>query len=581
MNATSPLLQLKRDIKSQVPLSEDGQMKVKYLLSASTHMENDFTQSKLLKRQLEEYHHLPSEKRLRTQELAVYTKRKTLKGKSKTCKPTSQTTKFSTTSGLGLTSNAKDCKPFWNLQCQDNSKKLWLCTGIDSQDSGSNCLNPSSLRLAQNSWFSAKILQTPTENLPKTYSQLQPSLWRVTTGPEVPLIEKDVKPNEKLPAGKARKIRVYPTKEQQKTFHKWIGTTRWTYNQCVASIKTKVCRASKKELRSLHLNKDAVEESNPWVLETPYDVRNEGMNDVLKAIKSNLAAKREKFNLKYRSRKDPVQSVVVHSKHWGKDRGMFSGVLGSKVLKSSEPLPESLEYDSRLIRTRWGEWFLCLPLPLSVSENQAPRDDVWGNGVISLDPGVRTFVTGYDPSGVLCEWGKGDICRIYRLCYVLDSLQSRWTQKGVRHRKRYRLRKAANRIRTKVRNLVDEFHKKLAKWLCENYRVVLLPEFKTSGMIRRGQRKIGSKTARAMVTWSHYRFRQRLISKSREYPWCKIVVCDESYTSKTCTNCGTLNYSLGGSKVFSCSACKIVIDRDLNGARNILLRYLSSLDICI
>ena len=62
-----------------------------------------------------------------------------------------------------------------------------------------------------------------------------------------------------------------------------------------------------------------------------------------------------------------------------------------------------------------------------------------------------------------------------------------------------------------------EVHKRLAKWLCENYRCVLIPEFKTSQMVRRDQRKLRSKTVRQMLTWSHYRFRQRLLSKAREY----------------------------------------------------------------
>jgi len=45
--------------------------------------------------------------------------------------------------------------------------------------------------------------------------------------------------------------------------------------------------------------------------------------------------------------------------------------------------------------------------------------------VISLDPGVRTFMTGYDPSGVAVEWGKNDIGRIYRLSHACDKLQSK------------------------------------------------------------------------------------------------------------------------------------------------------------
>ena len=77
-----------------------------------------------------------------------------------------------------------------------------------------------------------------------------------------------------------------------------------------------------------------------------------------------------------------------------------------------------------------------------------------------------------------------------------------------------------------------------------------------------------------MLLWSHYRFRQRLLNKSREHS-CKVIVCDEAYTSKTCGECGILNGRLGGSKVFKCETCKAQFDRDANGARNILLRYLA------
>ena len=131
------------------------------------------------------------------------------------------------------------------------------------------------------------------------------------------------------------------------------------------------------------------------------------------------------------------------------------------------------------------------------------------------------------------------------------------------------------RIHKKIRCLVDDCHRKLAKWLCENYHVVLLPEFRTQSMIRRGQRRIRSKTTRAMCTWSHYRFRQHLIHKAHEHPWCQIILCTEEYTSKTCGSCGCIHHGLGGSKVFRCPSCAADIDRDINGARNILLRYLT------
>ncbi|RHZ87103.1 hypothetical protein Glove_40g13 [Diversispora epigaea] len=102
--------------------------------------------------------------------------------------------------------------------------------------------------------------------------------------------------------------------------------------------------------------------------------------------------------------------------------------------------------------------------------------------------------------------------------------------------------------------------------------ILIIIEFRTQGMIRR----IRSKTARAMCTWSHYRFRQHLINKAREHPWCQIVVCTEEYTSKTCGSCGYIHEKLGGgSKEFCCPQYNTKIDRDINGARNNLLKYLT------
>ncbi len=116
------------------------------------------------------------------------------------------------------------------------------------------------------------------------------------------------------------------------------------------------------------------------------------------------------------------------------------------------------------------------------------------------------------------------------MCHVQDKLQSKWSEKEVKHKKRYSYKKAARRIRLKIKNLIDEVHKKFTKWLVMNFHTILLPEFETSKMVKKGFRKINSKTARSMLGWSHFRFRQRLLNKVREYPWVKVGICDEHYT---------------------------------------------------
>ena len=93
--------------------------------------------------------------------------------------------------------------------------------------------------------------------------------------------------------------------------------------------------------------------------------------------------------------------------------------------------------------------------------------------------------------------------------------------------------------------------------------------------------KLWKKRLVLLINCNHFRFRQTLINKAASYPWCKVIVCDEAYTSKTCGNCGSLNHKLGGKKVFNCKECHYVADRDISAARNILLRYITRNNIKI
>src|SRR6185503_20035121 len=128
----------------------------------------------------------------------------------------------------------------------------------------------------------------------------------------------------------------------------------------------------------------------------------------------------------------------------------------------------------------------------------------------------------------------------------------------------------------KIRNLVDEFHKKLVNWLIDNYELVLLPSFNTSDMVNRSTRKISRPSVRAMMTWSHFRFKQRLLMKTKlRGNQCLVAIVDEHHTTMTCGECGSLNREIGGDNVFQCPTCLSIIPRDWNAARNIFLRYIT------
>ncbi|WP_420804793.1 zinc ribbon domain-containing protein [Nitrosococcus halophilus] len=73
-----------------------------------------------------------------------------------------------------------------------------------------------------------------------------------------------------------------------------------------------------------------------------------------------------------------------------------------------------------------------------------------------------------------------------------------------------------------------------------------------------------------MLTWSHYRFRQRLLWMAKK---CGTVVIstDESYTSKTVNWTGEVNHQLGGARGVKGSDGN-KMKRDHNGALGIYLK---------
>ena len=229
----------------------------------------------------------------------------------------------------------------------------------------------------------------------------------------------------------------------------------------------------------------------------------------------------------------------------------------------AEAIPENPK-ESRLVRHR-GQYWLVAPHPA-----QCDIETPCGDGAVALDPGVRTFLTFFSET----ECGKigyQAFGRIQRLCHWLDDLISRTDTEPNRCR-RGRMRQAQERMRQRITNLVDELHWQTARWLTGNYRTILLPSFETQDMTRRAGRRIRSKTARMMLSFRHYEFKQRLKWKA----WQRgaiVLEVSEAYTSRTRSWDGSVNQNLGSRTVVR-DEKGFGMDRDVNGARGIFLRAL-------
>ena len=546
--------------------------------------------------------------------------------KSKASKHTARnTTNSSSIRHQDSISSAKGLSPFWSKSKQELSPTLWLPTVTGSPASVSTYLNVRSENIKSHStWFQTKIQsipETPNKSWLKISSPFVTTLWPKTTeGVPLPSLKigSDLSHLKQAPESRIRAIKLKLRTRLHSDRHRLtdvFGIVRWTYNQTVALLKDPALPSKRlqmidtasnkpvtllKYLRSEIVNNEsALVLANPWLKNVGYDIRDAALNDAYTAyctgVKKVANGTFRKFTLRFRSRKKtPTESLYLRSR-WIVLRNDKKNRLDIKWPNQKTPMSLFLsnranqqiviEKDCRLQRTNQNTFYLCVPMTYPepsarVVENQDHANhSTDGLRVCSIDPGVRTFQTIYDVTrGRLIDVAPRDIGKIIRLSCNVDKLISQKTHQLQRSTSRYQLNRAIKRARERIRCLIDEVHKQLAKFLVTEFDLILLPEFETSRMIRKLDRKIHSKSARSMASWAHYRFRQRVIFKAMQFG-AKVALVDESYTSKTCSSCGNIKHDLHAAKIYHCTKCGSCVDRDANGAKNIFLKNYEALGI--
>jgi len=442
-----------------------------------------------------------------------------------------------------LTSKEKVFEPYWNASCAEMSKKLLSLTKTGFVGSDLNCLNKLHASTIQNSWFSIKLNCHLKTNLSKTYLPLFTFSRTVFTDSENTV-------------NRSKKIRIYLKPKSKVLAKKYLGLTRYWFNQAIEYLKQDGTKASLKEVRKIQYSKVHPE----WALDCPQRIREHAIDDACEAIKNakkKFMETGEFQEVKFRAKKNIVQRFGFDAQSLN-ENFVFSQKKFKTMFESSEEFSAQME-GTRIVYED-HRWFLIVPQKrkIKIPENQR-------YGIVSLDPGVRNFVSFYSEVAT-GNIGKGDFNHIYYLCLQLDEIISNISKAKCEQKKRLIL--AKKRLIWRITDLIDDLHKKTAHFLVTRFDTIFLPTFKTSEMVA----KLNSKTARNMLNFAHYRFKQFLKIKAEEYS-CEVINVSEAYTSRTCSYCGTL-HAKNSKKRMVCD-CGANVDRDLNGARGIMLKNIS------
>jgi len=110
---------------------------------------------------------------------------------------------------------------------------------------------------------------------------------------------------------------------------------------------------------------------------------------------------------------------------------------------------------------------------------------------------------------------------------------------------------------------------KIVNYITTNYQTFIIPLFESQDMLGKNRNR---RINRSLLELKHYMFRSRLGSKCK-FQGYSMIANTEEFTSKTCR---TIN-DVGSKDIFTCSKCNLVIDRDINGSRNIYIKIVNQI----
>ncbi len=367
-----------------------------------------------------------------------------------------------------------------------------------------------------------------------------------------------------LKINRAWKIELKPNATQVQLLLRACGAARFAFNwgleQCILAYKE-----GRKRPSGYDLNKQLVvlKHSDPeffWLNEINKAAPQMGLMQVEAAytrffqnVKNKKPGKKgfPRFKSRHRS-KSSFKIIQIPKLHHDKLNVPRIGLVKYKQI-GYVPL-ENVKYNTITISNRAGKWFASFQGEV---EHDVPVDQ--STETIGIDLGLNHFLT--TSSGQVVENPRFYRRSQKKLKRAQRILSRRVKGSSNRNKQKLKLARVHYRISCQRHDFLHKTSTSLVRLKPER---IVAEDLKVKNMLR--NRKLSKSISDA--GWGEL---IRQLEYKCKWMGIEFIQVDPFYPStKTCSQCGTVKDLTLKDRIYECSSCGLVIDRDLNAARNLM-----------
>ena len=349
---------------------------------------------------------------------------------------------------------------------------------------------------------------------------------------------------------RAYRFRIYPSEEQEKEMNKHLWLAKNLWNELLEFSKQMYADFSYFPTKS---TLQLVVKSYGLYSQTQREIANRVHNAVLRVFK--LRKRGIKCGFPRFKSIDRMKSL--HYPQYGfdfpLDKKLKVTPFGEIAIKKHREIRGRIK-TLTLKRESSGKWFAIFCVE---EEKQLPKENK--GEAVGIDLGLKTFAT--LSNGMTINNPRHLKKYEERLALIRRELSKK--KKGGSNRKRAKIRVA--KLYEKISNTRRDFLHKISAELVNDYSIIAVEKLASKEMSEENYGK--------QINDAGWNMFANMLAYKAEGAGCRVMFVNPENTSKMCSRCGNIRDDLTlWDRIYTCPNCGLSTDRDINAARNILIR---------